>query len=97
MQASHDLGGQIRFVGDRLPADFWTRNCVRFYIHGEGGATSFFAGGDPEKILDQIEGHGVKVERDEHPCGVLGHAAAAAGAPPRRQMSWAVGPLKWPS
>ena len=45
------------------------RNGVRFYIHGEGGATSFFAGGDPEKILDQIEGLGVKVERDEHPTG----------------------------
>lgn len=48
-----------------------TRNGVRFYIVGEGGSTGFY-GGNPERILDQIEAYGVPVDRSLHRSGWWG-------------------------
>lgn len=49
-----------------------TRNGVRFYIVGEGGSTNFQFSGDPDAILDQIEMHGVHVDRSVHRSGSWG-------------------------
>jgi len=49
-----------------------TRNGVRFYIVGEGGSTNFQFGGEPDSILDQIEMHGIHVERTPHRSGSWG-------------------------